>query len=115
MQIALSDDAVGGVRMGHVTDRRLDVAPDERAPGRGGTAGAPLKPASPVVGEFAGLEASLRKLGHLTVFAFASGEFMLIGRNGERVRDYSLVGALQKMLQWQGFETDSTQDLSCAA
>lgn len=108
MQIALSDDAVRGVRMGHVTDRRLDVALDERVPGRGGTAAAPPKPASPV-GEFAGLEASLRKLGHLTVFAFASGEFMLIGRNGERVRDYSLVGALQKMLQWQGLETVSTQ------
>lgn len=96
MQIALSDDAVCAVRPGH-----------------GGTAAPAFGPASPV-GDLAGLEASLRKLGNLTVFAFASGEFMLIGRNGERVRDYSLVSALQKMLQWQGFEAISPEDMNCA-
>ncbi|WP_028227114.1 hypothetical protein [Paraburkholderia ferrariae] len=110
MQIALSDDAVGVVRAGHAIDVRANVALDGRAlPGRGGTA-APASPGS----EFAGLEASLRKLGHLTVFAFASGEFMLIGRDGERVRDCSFVGALQKMLQWQGCEAVSPQDMNCA-
>jgi len=112
MQIALSDDAVGSARSGHATDGRFDVTSDERPPGRGGTA-APAYELASSVGEIAGLEASLRKLGHLTVFAFASGEFMLIGRNGERVRDYSLIAALQKMLQWQGFETASPQDVNC--
>ncbi|WP_322014174.1 hypothetical protein [Paraburkholderia sp. J12] len=44
-------------------------------------------------------EAALRELGHVSIFAFATGEFMLIGPEGERVRAESLGVALQDMLR----------------
>ncbi|WP_322105800.1 hypothetical protein [Paraburkholderia sp. J41] len=49
------------------------------------------------------LQQALRKLGHVSVFAFASGEFMVVGPGGERVRGTSLVAAMQEMLRCLGF------------
>lgn len=49
-------------------------------------------------------ESALRKLGHVSIFAFATGEFMLIGPGGERVRGESLTAALQEMLRCAGFD-----------
>ncbi|MGS0895947.1 hypothetical protein ACVBGC_25950 [Burkholderia stagnalis] len=49
-------------------------------------------------------EAALRRLGYVNVFAFATGEFMVVARNGERVRADSLREALDEMLMRHGMQ-----------
>jgi hypothetical protein len=42
------------------------------------------------------------RLGHVTVFRFSEGGFMLLAENGERARGNTLVKALLAMLEQQG-------------
>ncbi|WP_322061675.1 hypothetical protein [Paraburkholderia sp. J63] len=51
-------------------------------------------------------EAALRALGHVSIFAFATGDFMVIGPGGMRVRGNSLTTALRETLRCLGFEVD---------
>jgi hypothetical protein len=55
-------------------------------------------------------ESALRQLGHVSIFAFATGEFMLIGPGGERVRGDSLAGALEEMLYRLGFKAGGVDE-----
>ncbi|MEK6294710.1 MAG: hypothetical protein V4793_25665 [Paraburkholderia tropica] len=55
-------------------------------------------------------ECALRKLGHVSIFAFATGEFMLVGPGGERVRAGSLTAALQEMLNCLGFDRSGREE-----
>ncbi|WP_175685356.1 hypothetical protein [Burkholderia anthina] len=55
------------------------------------------RPKTKADGELARCEATLRQLGYVNLFSFATGEFLIVARNGERVRGSSLGGALQEM------------------
>ena len=55
------------------------------------------RPAAKADGELARCEATLRQLGYVNIFSFATGEFLIVARNGERVRGSSLGDALQEM------------------
>ncbi|KVW86812.1 MULTISPECIES: hypothetical protein [Burkholderia cepacia complex] len=48
-------------------------------------------------GELAFCEATLRQLGYVNIFSFATGEFMVVARNGERFRGNSLGDVLREM------------------
>ncbi|MBK1902248.1 MULTISPECIES: hypothetical protein [Burkholderia] len=55
------------------------------------------RPEAKADGELAHCEATLRQLGYVNIFSFAIGEFLIVARNGERVRGSSLGDALQEM------------------
>lgn len=58
----------------------------------------------PLVDEARFCDWAFSRLGHITVFGFTGGGFMLLAENGERTRGESLALALQAMLERQGYD-----------
>ena len=81
---AFSLDSPASDPHGRTLTDRFDTGPGEH-------------PDAKADGELRLCEATLRQLGYVNIFSFATGEFLIVARNGERVRGSSLSGVLQEM------------------
>jgi len=111
MKIELGEDQCGGIPVFSASERAANVGHDNGMDMKA-LLGQMISMSNGAVNEKMPefWESALRKLGHVSIFAFATGDFMLIGPGGERVRGKSLTAALQEMLRCLGFQVDGRDE-----